>query len=381
MSKRIISLLVSMVLLFGVFACVPFTASADYVASGTNLTELKSLLTADEIIADIAALPVVEFTPDDTSAYNTQIQNIDLDYVDAINTIRAKINFYGNREDVSNYSYFLEKELALIDAMEAFNELADSDLVIGTHKKNYTDGVAGEYITFPENTVIYAGDTVYFKGLQGCNSKDPTGTYKYYDLYNVTYRYNDGSESASFQPVNGQNLLTNLKVGNYKVYHKGWSTFKDYLLVEFNVVERPTYNYGLFDVATMLDQIVVSYDKVKYADKADVEKLWYAYDTMDVFAIDGVHSIRNLVDADNYFEDVENGIIVEEDIEIVVGDVNLDGNIDSADALLVHQYLIGATELSVVQIRVANANKSVDNKITSADYLLIVNYVLGRAAL
>ncbi len=29
MSKRIISLLVSLVLLFGVFACVPFTASAN----------------------------------------------------------------------------------------------------------------------------------------------------------------------------------------------------------------------------------------------------------------------------------------------------------------------------------------------------------------
>jgi len=260
--------------------------------------------------------------------------------------------------------------------------LADNDLVIGTHKKDYTEGVPGEYITFPEGTVIYAGDTVYFNGLSGCDSYAPNGTHKYSTLYNVVYKYNDGSEISAGQPVNGANNLSNLEVGNYKVYHKSWSAdFSTYLLVEFNVVEKPTYNYGVFDVATMLDHAVMSYDAVKYADKADVENLWAQYDEMDVFVIDGVHSIRNLVDADNYFEDVENGIIVEEGTEIVVGDVDQDGNITSADALLVQQYLIGLTELSSGQIRAANANKSVDGKITSADYLLLVNYVLGRAAL
>ena len=355
---------------------------ADYVAIGTALTELKAELTAEQIIADIVALPAVEFTPSNAAAYNTQIQNIDLDYVDAINEIRAKINLYGNRDDVVNYTIFFQKELALIDAMEAFNELADTNLVIGTHKKNYTEGVAGEYITFPANTVIYAGDTVYFNGLHGCSGTAPNGTYKYSTLYNMVYRYNDGSESGSFQPVNGKTLLTDLKVGNYKVYHKSWSTsFDTYLLVEFNVVEKPTYKYGLFDVATMLDHTVMSYDEVKYADKTEVAQLWNQYDEMDVFVIDDVHTIRNLVDADRYFEDVENGIIIEEGAQLTIGDINNDGTINSADVLLVKQYLVGVNELASAQIRAANVNQSIDGKISSGDFLLLANYVLGRAEL
>ncbi len=351
----------------------------DYIAIGTALAELKAKLTASEIISDIIALPDVEFTPNNASAYNNQIQNIDFDYVDAVNLIRAKINLFGDRSEIINYDSFLDKELALIDAMEAFNELADKKLVIGTHKYNYKTGVVeGEYVTFPANTVIYAGDEVYISGLHGCNSTAPNGTYTYSTLYNVVYRFNDGSESASFQPVNGANLLKDLKVGNYKVYHKSWdSKFSTYLLVEFNVVEKPTYNYGLFDVATMLDRIVMSYDDVTYADKAEVEQLWYAYDTMDVYAIDGVHSIRNLVDADKYFAAVEDGTIVEEEIEITVGDINGDSSITSEDALLLMQHLIGAVKLSTKQVAAANVNGSADGKITSADYLTLINYCLG----
>ena len=354
----------------------------DYIAAGTAFAELKAELTADEIFNDIAALDVVEFTPNNESAYNNQIKNIDLDYVDDINLIRAKINLLGDHSDIANYAYFLSKELELIDAMEAFNTLADSKLVIGTHKKNYTtDVVPGEYVTFPANTVIYEGDTVYISGLHGCNSAAPNG-YKFSTLYNVVYRYNDGSESASFQPVNGANKLNDLKAGNYKVYHKSWSSnYSTYLLVEFNVVEKPTYNYGLFDYATMLDHIVMSYDEVKYADKADVEQLWYAYDTMNVFEIDNVHSIRNLVDADNYFEDVENGIIVEDVVAINYGDADGDGEITSADALLVQQHLIGVAAIPSTQLKAANANKSLDGKITSADYLTILNYCLGRTTI
>lgn len=353
-----------------------------YVEIGNKLNEFKNNLEAADIIEAIANLPVVTFTPNNAAAYNTQIQNIDLDYVAQVEEIRAIINVYGKHSDIINYSTFLDKELALIDAMEAFNELADADIVFGTHKYNYKGGVEGEYVTFPENTVIYSGDTVYIKGLNGCNSYAPNGFYTGSTLYNVVYRYNNGSESTSFQPVNGANKLNNLKVGNYKVYHKSWSdNYSTYLLVEFNVVERPTYNYDMFDVATMLDHMVFSYDDVVYADKQDVEKLWKTYDEMDVFIIDDVHTIRNLVDADKYFEAVEDGTIVEEEdtSDVVIGDVNRDGQIDSTDALVISQYLIGVGKLSTAQLKAANVNQSADGKITSADYLLLVNYCLGRS--
>ena len=353
-----------------------------YVEIGNSLKQLQAELDPADIIEAISNLPNVVFTPNNATAYNTQIQNIDLDYVAAIEDIRTKINVLGNRDYIINYSTFLDKELALIEAMKAFNELADADIVLGTHKKNYTEGIEGEYVTFPENTVIYSGDTVYINGLKGCNGTAPNGTYKYSDLYNIVYKYNNGSEISGGQPINGANNLSNLKVGNYKVYHKSWSSsFSTYLLVEFNVVERPTYNYDMFDVATMLDHMVFSYDEVVYADKSDVEKLWATYDTMDVYVIDGVHTIRNLVDADKYFEAVEDGTIVEDNDteEITIGDVNRDGQVNSADALVISQYLIGIGKLNAAQIKAANINQSADGKITAADYLLLVNYCLGRS--
>ena len=58
------------------------------------------------------------------------------------------------------------------------------------------------------------------------------------------------------------------------------------------------------------------------------------------------------------------------------GDVNGDGNITSADALMVLKYAAGKIKLSDSQIQAADVNSS--GTVTSADALEILKYAAGK---
>ena len=58
------------------------------------------------------------------------------------------------------------------------------------------------------------------------------------------------------------------------------------------------------------------------------------------------------------------------------GDVNKDGRINSADALLVLQYSVGSAKLSSEQITLADVNN--DKRVNSADALKILQYAVGQ---
>lgn len=58
------------------------------------------------------------------------------------------------------------------------------------------------------------------------------------------------------------------------------------------------------------------------------------------------------------------------------GDVNKDGRINSADALLVLQYSVGSARLSSEQISLADVNS--DSRVNSADALKILQYAVGQ---
>ena len=59
-----------------------------------------------------------------------------------------------------------------------------------------------------------------------------------------------------------------------------------------------------------------------------------------------------------------------------LGDINNDGTVDSADALLALQYFVGIKTPTETQRLAANVNK--DNTIDSADALLILKYFVGQ---
>ena len=59
-----------------------------------------------------------------------------------------------------------------------------------------------------------------------------------------------------------------------------------------------------------------------------------------------------------------------------LGDINSDGTVDSADALLALQYFVGIKTPTETQRLAANVNK--DNTIDSADALLILKYFVGQ---
>ena len=58
-----------------------------------------------------------------------------------------------------------------------------------------------------------------------------------------------------------------------------------------------------------------------------------------------------------------------------LGDINLDGDVTIADAILLNKYLVGSVTLSEASQKNANCDK--DGKLTSSDTLVILDYVVG----
>ena len=57
------------------------------------------------------------------------------------------------------------------------------------------------------------------------------------------------------------------------------------------------------------------------------------------------------------------------------GDINLDGDVTIADAILLNKYLVGSVTLSEASQKNADCDK--DGKLTSSDTLVILDYVVG----
>ena len=62
--------------------------------------------------------------------------------------------------------------------------------------------------------------------------------------------------------------------------------------------------------------------------------------------------------------------------ELIPGDVNEDGRVDSEDALTTLQCSVGKTDISEVRFSCADVDN--DGKITAADALLILQYSVGK---
>ena len=58
-----------------------------------------------------------------------------------------------------------------------------------------------------------------------------------------------------------------------------------------------------------------------------------------------------------------------------LGDINLDGDVTIADAILLNKYLVGSVTLSEASQKNADCDK--DGKLTSSDTLVILDYVVG----
>lgn len=58
-----------------------------------------------------------------------------------------------------------------------------------------------------------------------------------------------------------------------------------------------------------------------------------------------------------------------------LGDINLDGDVIIADAILLNKYLVGSVTLSEASQKNADCDK--DGKLTSSDTLVILDYVVG----
>ena len=61
---------------------------------------------------------------------------------------------------------------------------------------------------------------------------------------------------------------------------------------------------------------------------------------------------------------------------ILLGDVNGDGTVSSADYIIIKNYIMGKSRLVDAPLKGADVNKS--NGVNSADYVMIKNYIMGK---
>ncbi len=74
-------------------------------------------------------------------------------------------------------------------------------------------------------------------------------------------------------------------------------------------------------------------------------------------------------------ETAETTAIVDSAYATIYGDVNCDGAVTVADAVLLHKYLVGAVRFNVEQL--ANADCSLDNVLTTKDVTVIMQHLSG----
>ena len=99
------------------------------------------------------------------------------------------------------------------------------------------------------------------------------------------------------------------------------------------------------------------------------------------YSVDGGETYERLAVFDNV-EMKDFGFVMNVDCDVVlaiglIGDLNLDGKIDSADALQILRYDVGKTTFDSLQKIAGNIN--VDGKLDSADALQILRFDVGKA--
>ncbi|MBO5226630.1 MAG: SH3 domain-containing protein [Ruminococcus sp.] len=74
--------------------------------------------------------------------------------------------------------------------------------------------------------------------------------------------------------------------------------------------------------------------------------------------------------------DERNDVIVNSSYATIYGDVNCDGSVNVADAVLLHKYISGAVQLNIEQI--ANSDCSKDSVLSAKDVVVIMQHLVGH---
>lgn len=105
--------------------------------------------------------------------------------------------------------------------------------------------------------------------------------------------------------------------------------------------------------------------------------LYESYRSTEAVATEPVDSSEEVTEPDDTGEDVtdptENSDEKEDDI--IYGDVNMDDEINIADAVILNKYLVGATSLSDESME--NADVNIDGNVDSTDTLDMLKYIVG----
>ena len=132
--------------------------------------------------------------------------------------------------------------------------------------------------------------------------------------------------------------------------------------------------------------IYVTCDPYFHWDDQDHEVLIYVSGTTDILAFTEMAGLANFAPADGvevsspdarvYTAHLSGNTFYILIAPAVTGDVNQDGKIDTTDARLVLQSIVGKADLSGDQVTLADVNG--DNKVDTVDARLILQYIVGK---